>query len=198
MRDGQQPLDQRQPPVQVAGGVRVGVVQADRLVLVRGRVPVIHQRQVDQHPVAEPLQLQVPVEPPARVLAPEHDHQQRGEEQQAARASRCPGGPVAVIPLPGSAGHRSQDNRDGDDREDAEKAGHPVQFPVGVVHREAHRVRGSVHHVSLADSPAGTIVPGDPPSHPQMRTSIRLARHASGRADHLALARQERLRRRPG
>jgi hypothetical protein len=33
----------------------------DRLVLVGGRVAVVHQRQVGAHPVAEALQLQVPV-----------------------------------------------------------------------------------------------------------------------------------------
>ena len=160
VRDGQQPFDQRQPPVHVAGGVRVGVVEADRLVIVGGGVLVVHQGQVDQHPVGEPLQFEVPVEPPARVLLPEHDHEQRAEEQQAARAGRGPGGPVAVAPLPGPAGHRAQDDRDGDDREDAENAGHAVKLPVGVVDREADRVRGPVHcHASFAGTPSGTIVP---------------------------------------
>src|SRR5262249_55402852 len=88
VRDRQQPLHQRQPPVKVACGVGVEVVQVNRLVIVGGGVPVVHQRQVDADPVGEPLQFEVPVEPPPGVLLPEQDHEQRAEEQQAP----CPGG----------------------------------------------------------------------------------------------------------
>jgi hypothetical protein len=81
--------------VEYATGIAAGEQdrEADRLVVVGGGVGVVHQRQVDQDPVGEPLQLEVPVEPPARVLLPEQDHEQRAEEQQAARACGCPVAP---------------------------------------------------------------------------------------------------------
>ena len=50
------------------------------MVIVGGGVLVIHQRQVDADPVAEAKQLQLPVEPPARVLLAEEDHEQRPGE----------------------------------------------------------------------------------------------------------------------
>jgi hypothetical protein len=88
VRDRGQPLHQRQPPVEIALGIRIGVVQVNRLVIVGGGVPVVHQRQVDADPGGKPRQLEVPVEPPPGVLLPEHDHQQRAEEQRAP----CPRG----------------------------------------------------------------------------------------------------------
>jgi hypothetical protein len=44
------------------------------------RVSVIHQGQVCANPVAESLRLKIAVEPPARILLPEHEHEQGGEE----------------------------------------------------------------------------------------------------------------------
>jgi hypothetical protein len=75
-----QPLDQGQPAVEVTPGVRVGIVEVDRLVLICGRVAVVHQGQVGTDPVGEALQLQVAVEPPPRVLLAEQDHQQRPKD----------------------------------------------------------------------------------------------------------------------
>jgi hypothetical protein len=75
MRDGEQPLDQRQPPVQFRN-VGVRVVKADRLLILGCRISVVHRGQVRANPVAEPLQLKISVEPPARILLPEHDHEQ--------------------------------------------------------------------------------------------------------------------------
>src|SRR5205807_5998619 len=42
---------------------------------------VVHQREVDEDPVAEASQLQVPVIPPARVLLAEQQHQRDGEDK---------------------------------------------------------------------------------------------------------------------
>jgi hypothetical protein len=66
------------------------------LVIGGGRMPVVHQRQIGGDPVGGPLKLQVPVEPPPRILLAEQDHQQRSGEQQAA-------GPQATViaSLPG-------------------------------------------------------------------------------------------------
>jgi hypothetical protein len=44
------------------------------LPLVGRRVAIVHQCEEDDNPVAEPLQLEIPVEPPPRVLLPEQDH----------------------------------------------------------------------------------------------------------------------------
>jgi hypothetical protein len=60
----------------------------DRLLLVGGRVPVVHQEHVDADPVAEAQQFEVPVIPPARVLLSEQQHQDDGQEDDAAVRSR--------------------------------------------------------------------------------------------------------------
>ena len=120
--------------------VGVGVVEVHRLVLVGGRVPVVHQGEVGADPVAEPLQLQVPVEPPARVLLAEQDHQQRREEQQPAGAGRRHHRRAVGGPLPRAAGDGAQHDQDRDRHEDAEERGQPIERPVRVVDRELHRV----------------------------------------------------------
>ncbi len=50
VRDREQPLDERKPAVQVLLGVRVREVERDRLLLVGGRVAVVHQGEVDGRP----------------------------------------------------------------------------------------------------------------------------------------------------
>src|ERR1039457_868261 len=66
VRNGEEPFDQRQPPVQVSGRVRIGVVQPHPLMVIGGRIAVVHQHQVGPRPVDETLQFQIPVKPPAR------------------------------------------------------------------------------------------------------------------------------------
>lgn len=104
-------------------------VEVDRLFLVGRRILVAQQREVGHHPEAEGRQRHVPVEPPARVLLPEHQHQNRREEQDPARRA-WPGLGVAVRP---GAGNERQDDRDGDDQERAEEGGEPIARAVGVV-----------------------------------------------------------------
>jgi hypothetical protein len=77
VRDCEEPFHERQPAIEVLFCVGVGVVERDALVFVGGRVAVVHQREIDADPVREPEQLEVPVEPPAWVLLPEQDHQER-------------------------------------------------------------------------------------------------------------------------
>ena len=88
MGDGQEPLHKRHPPIEIAFGVGIGVVQVYGRVVGGGGVAVVHENQVSAHPVAKPLQLQVPVEPPSGILLAEEDHEQGTEEQLAAH-SRC-------------------------------------------------------------------------------------------------------------
>ena len=76
MRNRQQPLDERQAAAEVVLGVGVCEVQVDGLFVVRGRVMIVHQREVDSDPVREAGQLQIPVIPPARILLAEQQHQQ--------------------------------------------------------------------------------------------------------------------------
>jgi undecaprenyl-diphosphatase len=92
--------------------------------------------EVGPHAVAEPLQFQVPVEPPLRVLLPEQDHQQGAQEQQTARAGgdRCR--PLPARPLPGPTGGGGEHDEYGNGREDAEGRGHPIERSIGVVDGE--------------------------------------------------------------
>jgi len=140
MRNGQQPFHQGQPPVQVPLHVRVVVFEQHRLVIVGRRIPVVHQREVGGHPVAETLQLEVPVEPPAGVFPAEQDHQQRAEEEQPADRGGGRGAAVPIGPLPGATGDRTEYDGDGDEREDAECRGHPVEVAVRVINGELDRV----------------------------------------------------------
>ena len=84
MRNRQQPLDEWKPAIEVALHIRVGKVEPDRLLLVGGRVAIVHQREVHADPVREPEQLEIPVVPPTRILLTEQDHQERRQEQQPA------------------------------------------------------------------------------------------------------------------
>ena len=55
----------------------------DRLFLVGGRIVIVEQGQVGGDAVGEAKQVEVPIEPPARVLLAEQDHQDEGQEEQA-------------------------------------------------------------------------------------------------------------------
>src|SRR5205823_14006780 len=96
----------------------------------------------DAHPVAETLQFKVPVEPPARVLLAEQDDEQRPDEEQAAGRGDDGGVSVRVRVLPGATGDGADHDGDGDDREDAECGGHPVEVTIRVVNREPDWVFG--------------------------------------------------------
>src|SRR5450755_688922 len=156
MRDGQQPFDQRQPPVEVRGRVRIGVIKLDPLVVIGGWITVVHQGEVGPHPVDEALQFQVPVEPPPGVLLPEQDHQQRAEEQQAARACgavvrggvmECGG---ASRGFPGRAGNGAEHDRDRDDHENPEQRGQPAERPVRVLDGKLNRILSCIGRVAKA------------------------------------------------
>src|SRR5207247_3622788 len=71
VRDREDPLDERKPAVQLALRVRIGHVERDALALVRRWIAVVEQREVYADAVQEPNQLEVPVEPPARILLTE-------------------------------------------------------------------------------------------------------------------------------
>jgi hypothetical protein len=74
VRDGQQPLHQRQPAIEVSLGVGVIDLEMHRL-LVNGRgVPIGEQSEVSKDPRLETHQFSGEVEPPAWVPLPEHDH----------------------------------------------------------------------------------------------------------------------------
>ena len=42
--DGQEPLDQRKPPIEIAGGVGIVVVEVHRLMIGGRRVAIVHER----------------------------------------------------------------------------------------------------------------------------------------------------------
>src|SRR6185295_1387145 len=104
----------------------------------------------------EPGQLEVPVEPPARVL-PAEDEQQEGREEDDSRGA--PGHLARVLaPVGGcAASPREQpgDDQDRDRGEYPEEGAEPVQITVRVLDREADGVRalarGLRFHVSLLD-----------------------------------------------
>jgi D-alanyl-D-alanine carboxypeptidase len=140
--DREEPLDDRQPAVEVSPRVGVAEVQTYRLLLVGRGVAVVHQRHVDPHPVGEAQQLEVPVKPPARVLLAEHDHQQRRQEHQPRAADRDRGAGAAGAALEaataGVAADARQHDCDRDDREDPEGRRKTVQLAVRVVDRKPH------------------------------------------------------------
>jgi hypothetical protein len=81
VRQDEQPLDQGQPPVEVAWHVGVVQIEVNRLGFHCGRVGVGQQRGIGPDTGGEPVELQREVEPPAWVALPEKDHQQcRGEQ----------------------------------------------------------------------------------------------------------------------
>jgi hypothetical protein len=81
VRDGWEPLHQREPQVQIPAAIRIGDVEVDVLLLVGRGVAILHERQIRTHPVGEAKKVQVPVEPPTRVLLPEQDLEEGTKEQ---------------------------------------------------------------------------------------------------------------------
>ena len=77
MGDREQPLDQRQPAVEVLGYVRVGEIQVHGLLILGRGVAVIHQRHIDADTVREAPELLVPLKPPAGVALAKDDQQER-------------------------------------------------------------------------------------------------------------------------
>ena len=107
------------------------------------RVPVVHQEVVRDHPIAEPRELEVPVVPPARVLLAEQEHQDHGSEDGAAARPGHDPGAASTARLIRGVGmvEKAQQDRDRDDRDEPECAGHAVEQAVGVVDPEAYGVR---------------------------------------------------------
>src|SRR6266542_882972 len=134
VRDREQPLHEREPAVQVALGVRVGDVELHRLALVGRGIAVVHQREVGRDPVLEPEQLEVPVEPPARVLLAEHDHQQRRQEEQAAGAAAPAPRPEMLVPvLRALAAERGGHDQNRDRNDQPERRCQPVELTSRVI-----------------------------------------------------------------
>ena len=50
--DGHEDLDQRKPPIEIAGGVGIVVVEVHGLLVGGGRVTIVHERDVRRHPIA--------------------------------------------------------------------------------------------------------------------------------------------------
>src|SRR5579864_323706 len=69
VRQREDPLDERQPPVQAGGGIRVRQRDMDRLLFVRRWILVAQKRDVRGDADGEPRQFDVPVEPPPRIPA---------------------------------------------------------------------------------------------------------------------------------
>ena len=134
MRDDQEPLHQREEPVQFATRVRVDVVETETLFLIGRWVPIVHEQDVDEDAVREPLELEVPVEPPTWVLPPEQDHEQRTQEQQASGTRRDVHGPLRRVDRPRGAAHAPEDDKDRDGDEDPEGGRQPVEWSVRVLH----------------------------------------------------------------
>jgi SAM-dependent methyltransferase len=141
VRDREEPLHERQPPVELVPGIRVREVERDRLMLVRRGIAVVEQREVCPHPVLESGQLEVPVEPPPRILLPEEDHQERPEEQRAAGADRDRGGMLAGRLHRLTAANRLDDGQDRDRDDEPESRPHAVEIAVRVLDGELHRIR---------------------------------------------------------
>ena len=80
-----------------------------------------------------------------RVLVAEQDHQQPPQGQRPGGGA---GGGLGVAigpPLPGPPGHGPHHNQDGDGNKDPEAGGQPVQWSIGIVHRESNRVCQLLH-----------------------------------------------------
>mgnify|MGYP001060576894 CR=1 FL=1 len=76
MRDGEQPLEDGQYPVELLD-VGIGEIQMDGLLLVGRRVLVAQKQRVRPDTGEEAGEAQVPVEPLARVLLTDDDEQDR-------------------------------------------------------------------------------------------------------------------------
>ena len=146
MRDREEPLDERQPAIQSLLCVRVRKVERDGLALVGRGIPIVHQGEVGDDPVLEPKELEVPVEPPARVLLPEHDHQQRRDKQHAPAPDCDLRATVDAVP---TSAERPQDDQDGDRDDDPEAGGQPIEIAIRVLHRELHRITGVACHLRV-------------------------------------------------
>ena len=116
--------------------VWVAEVERDRLVLVRRWVAVVHQRQVGADPGREPQQLAVPVEPPAWVLLPKHDHEQRTEHEQPTRPGRNFSAVVAGEDAPMATADRPADDEDRDCDDDPERGRQSVELALRVGDRK--------------------------------------------------------------
>jgi hypothetical protein len=142
--DREEPLHDRQPAIEVALRVGVADVQAHRLLLVGRGIAVVHQRHVDPDPIREAQEFEVPVEPPPRVLLPEHDHEKRRQEQQPGAADGDGRGGAAGSVVESAttrvAPDRRQDDGDRDDREDAKGRRETVQVAVRIVDREVQEM----------------------------------------------------------
>jgi hypothetical protein len=121
VRNRQQPLHQRQPAIGVSSRIWVVVVEMDRLMVASGRVAVVRQSKNRDDAVGESLQFEIPVEPPARALAQEKDHEQRTEEQRCTGAVRRRRDPCPSTKLTGY--------------EDAERSGWSFCAPSTAMHR---------------------------------------------------------------
>jgi hypothetical protein len=153
VRNREQPLDQRQPPVEVALDVGVRQLEVGVLLLVRRWVDVGHEQGIGRDAVDEAHEVEVPVEPPARILLAEHDHQDDGKHHEPdarGRAVRRGGAAIAPVGVPriATAVEQRQHDQDRDHREDPECARQPVERPVGVVDRQLHGI-GTRGHVLL-------------------------------------------------
>src|SRR5215217_8778282 len=109
----------------------------DRLLLVSGRIAIIHQRQIDADTVAEPEELKVPVVPPAGVLEAEDDHQQGGKEKDPRD------GGSAAAPATAAAPEGREHDQDRDHGEDPKPRREAVERPIGIVDRERQRIGAS-------------------------------------------------------
>src|SRR6266545_3929389 len=138
VRNGEDPLDERQPPAHLPG-VRVLEVEVDRLLLVSGRITIVEQGEVRGNAVGEAQEVQVPVEPPARVFLPKYEHQhERNEHCRAADHDRVPGRVVAVAE--GLARQHREHDHDRDRGDETEGSAEPVEWPGRKFDIELHRI----------------------------------------------------------
>ena len=142
MGDGQEPLDEGEPAVEVGFGVGVLDVEVDGLVFVGGGVLVAQGQDVDLDAVDEAAEFEVPVEPPARVLVAEDQHQDEGKPEEWDGDGRLVG--AAGLAAVDEAGNERGDDEDGDDHDETEEGGEAVEGAVGVVDGELDGVVGLV------------------------------------------------------
>ena len=140
MRDRQEPLHEREPPIEVAFDI-VGVVDVEvhTLLVDRRRIAVGEEGEVGPDPSAESTELQSEVEPPAGVALAEQNHQQRREEQRARDAGAGGGDPLAIRGLhTARAAARDDPQHDGDrdDQDDPKRCRDPIES-LRVVDRQA-------------------------------------------------------------
>ncbi len=146
VRDGEQPLDEWQPPIEVGAHVGVGQLEVHGLLLVGRGVLVPQEQEVGEDPVVEAQVGEVEVEPPARVLLPEHDREQRREEQDPASEAQEEQAVAVGVAAERRSADRPDQDHDRDGEEQAEGARHPVELAVGSVDVELDRVGGHRVH----------------------------------------------------